>query len=244
MTKKLKTRKNIKDIWNAFMVKGADFSKSKFDIPFCPTTVDVDEIPSAIITYSEAKTIYKKEHRKDKNFKHDAFVCFYEDDQNFDGKRNGIWVNSKRAYDILKHFKGIITPDFSTYQDFPIPFKILNTYRMRAFGYWYGTLCKKKIINNVRWGTKETYKYCFDGIPKNSIVAIGTVGGSPSKLKDRKRFEEGLNEMVRVLRPYAIIINGSANYPCLKNLEKQGIKIYSYPSRTASYFKSRGDSNE
>ena len=50
--------------------------------------------------------------------------------------------------------------------------------------------------------------------------------------------------MVRVLRPYAIIIYGSANYPCLKNLEKKGIKIYSYPSRIASYFKSRGDSNE
>ena len=64
MTKKIKTRKNIKDIWNAFMVKGADFSKSKFDIPFCPTTVDVDEIPSLIITYSEAKTIYKREYKK------------------------------------------------------------------------------------------------------------------------------------------------------------------------------------
>ena len=115
---------------------------------------------------------------------------------------------------------------------------------MRAFGYWYGTLCKKKIINNVRWGTKETYKYCFDGIPKNSIVAIGTVGGSPSKLKDRKRFEEGLDEMIRVLRPYAIIIYGSANYLCFDKLKDQGIEIYSYPSRTASYFKSRGDSNE
>lgn len=244
MTKKIKIRKNIKDIWNSFMVEGADFSKSEFDIPFCPTTVDINEIPSTIITYSEAKVIYKKENRKNKNFENDAFVCFYEDDQNFDGKRKGIRVNPKKAYNILKHFKGIITPDFSTYQDFPISIKIFNTYRMRAFGYWYGTLCNKKVISNARWGTEETYKFCFNGIPQNSIIAIGTVGGSPFRLIDRKRFEEGLDEMVKILKPYAIIIYGSANYSCFDKLKDQDIKIYSYPSRTASYFKNRGDSNE
>lgn len=62
---------------------------------------------------------------------------------------------------------------------------------MRAFGYWYGTMCRKQVINNVRWGTEETYEYCFDGIEENSTVAIGTVGGSPYKLIDRERFEKG-----------------------------------------------------
>ncbi|MDO4484021.1 MAG: DUF4417 domain-containing protein [Clostridia bacterium] len=48
-------------------------------------------------------------------------------------------------------------------------------------------------MNNVRWGTSESYRYCFVGIPTHSVVAIGTVGGSPRKLEDRERFETGLN---------------------------------------------------
>ncbi len=232
-------RKNIKDIWNAFMVDGADFSLSDYDIPSCPTTMKQDEIPDKIITYSEAITIYNRLHTKDKEFVYDAYVCFYEDDQNFDGKRKGIWVYPKNAYNVLSHFSGIITPDFSTYQDFPIALKIYNTYRMRAFGYWYGTKCGKNVINNVRWGTEETYSFCFDGITKNTIVAIGTVGGSPFKLLDRKRFEDGLEEMVKRLEPSGIIVYGSANYPCFKRLKEQGIKIFEFPSRTSSYYQNR-----
>ena len=41
------------------------------------------------------------------------------------------------------------TPDFSTYQDFPEPLKVYNTYRMRAFGYWL-TKNGIKVINNIR----------------------------------------------------------------------------------------------
>ncbi len=235
-------RQNIKDIWNAFMVDGADFSLSDHDIPLCQTTLIPNEIPNRIITYSEAITIFNKLQKENKEFKYDAFVCFYEDDQNFDGKRKGIWVYPKNAYNVLRHFSGIITPDFSTYQDFPIALKIYNTYRMRAFGYWYGSKCGKNVINNVRWGTKETYCFCFDGIPKNSIVAIGTVGGSPFKLLDRKRFEDGLEEMVEKLKPSGMIIYGSANYPCFEKLEEQGIEIFEFPSRTNSYYKNRGKS--
>lgn len=140
------TRRNLKDIWNAFMVDGAVFTEN--DIPVCPTTALA--IPSRIITYSEAKTIHNKNIKEDSNYFFDAFVCFYEDDQNFDGVRSGIWWHPGKAYEILKHYAGIITPDFSTYQDFPEPLKVWNTYRMRAFGYWYGTMCEKQVINNVR----------------------------------------------------------------------------------------------
>lgn len=232
-------RANIKDIWNAFMVYGADFSASTFDIPLCPTTVRRDAIPNRIVTFSEAINIYNKFRKISEEFKIDAFVCFYEDDQNFDGKRKGIWANPRNAYNILKHFSGIITPDFSTYQDFPIALKIYNTYRMRAFGYWYGSKCEKYVINNLRWGTAETYRFCFDGIQKNSIVAIGTVGGSPFKLLDRKRFEDGLEEMIKRLCPHTIIVYGSANYPCFKRLKERGIEIFEYPSRTNSYYQNR-----
>ncbi len=227
-------RKGCRDIWNAFMVKGATFTEH--DIPYCPTTAK--SIPENIITYDEARSIYKKElEHKNKEFKNSAFVCFYTDDYKFDSTC-GIWFGYKTAFRILQHFAGIITPDFSTYQDFPEPLKIYNTYRMRAFGYCYGRQ-GGEVINNVRWGTPETYDYCFAGIPQNSVVAIGTVGGSPRKLLNRKRFEDGLDEMIKRLSPKLIIVYGSANYHCFEKLKEQGISIINFPSKTAKAFERR-----
>ncbi len=217
------------------MVKGATFSPN--DIPFCPTTAKV--LPKVIITWNEAKDIYMRHMKtKKRNFHVDAFVCWYIDDYKFDALRKGIWRNYNYVLKVLRHFTGVITPDFSTYQDFPEPLKLWNTYRMRAFGYWLGKN-GVSVINNVRWGTPETWRYCFDGIPQNSIVAIGTCGGSPRKLIDRERFEKGLDKLVDVLSPHTIIVYGSANYPCFRKLVRQGVKIVSYPSKTAQVFAGR-----
>ena len=219
------------------MCEGADFSKSKSDIPFCPTTAT--KLPAAIIPWDEAKRLYRKAlARKDKNFYCNAFVCFYLDDYKFDGPFRGIWRKSAYALKILCHFAGAITPDFSTCQDFPQPLKLYNTYRMRVFGYWLGKN-GISVINNVRWGTPETWRYCWDGIPKNSIICIGTVGGSPRKLINRERFDKGLEELARVLQPHTILVYGSANYPCFKKLIERGIKVITYPGSTASAFAKR-----
>lgn len=82
---------------------------------------------------------------------------------------------------------------------------------MRAFGYWLGKN-GIAVINNVRWGTLESWWYCFDGLPKDSIITIGTVGGTPHKTDDRLRFENGLKELVKRNSPHTIITYGSANY--------------------------------
>ena len=109
---------------------------------------------------------------------------------------------------------------------------------MRAYGYWLGRN-GINVINNVRWGTPETYRYCFDGIPEHSIVAIGTCGGSPRKLIDRRRFEDGLDEMIKRLKPHTIIIYGSAKYDCFEKLKERGINIIDFPSQTAKAFERR-----
>ncbi len=235
---KSKVRSDLRDVWNAFMLEGASYTKN--DIPICHTTAVAP--PEEVITWKEAKSIYKKHlAKKEKGFKHKAFVCFYMDDYKFDGTR-GIWHDYNHALKVLRHFGGVITPDFSTYQDFPEPIKIYNTYRMRAFGYWL-TRNDVQVINNVRWGTSESYRYCFDGIDTDSMIAIGTVGGSPRKYIDRLRFEEGLAVLVRTLRPHTIVVYGSANYPCFEKLKEQGVNIIVFSSETARAFERR-KSNE
>ena len=229
-----KIRSSCKDVWNAFMTEGATFCRH--DIPFCPTTAT--SLPKDLLTWDEAKSIYQNHiKQKDYDFCIDAFINWYTDDYKFDTSR-GIWHDYKKALEIIKHFAGIITPDFSTYQDFPEPVKLYATYRMRAFGYWAGKE-GVHVINNVRWGTEETYSYCFEGIPDNSIVCIGTVGGGPRKLENRERFEKGMYKMVEVLHPHTILIYGFAKGECFDKLRKQGINIVSYPSKTARDFERR-----
>ena len=230
----IETRKGCKDVFNAYMCETATFTKN--DIPICPTTATSP--PKEIITWVEAKSIYKKQLRlKNADFKHDAFVCFYIDDYKFDGPR-GIWHDSAHALKVLRHFAGVITPDFSTNQDFPMPWKVFNTYRMRTFGYWLGKN-GIPVINNLRWGSAESYWYCFDGVEKNSIIAIGTCGGSPKKLVDRKGFEDGLAVLVDKLQPHTIVVYGSANYECFEKLKNKGIKIIAFSSETAKAFERR-----
>lgn len=235
-----KARKGIHSIWwKPEMLVGAD--KSKSGIPYCPTTAT--EISKDLITYTEAKQIYKEEQRKgNKAFVRDVFVCFYEDDYKFDSTC-GIWFRNKQAYKILKHFAGIITPDFSTYYDFPDPLKRWNTYRMRAFGYWYGKLCGKQVINNVRGDLVDSWEYCFDGISQNSILAIGTVASDVKKLYYRSTFETWLDEMVFILKPKVILVYGSSNYACFDRLREKGIRIVTYQSKTARFY-AGGESNE
>jgi hypothetical protein len=230
-------RKGCEDIWNAFMLDNAKFSPH--DIPYCPTYLP-NGLPKKLISFVNAKTLYNKECQKgNHNFHVDAFIHFYIDDQKFDGKRSSIWLYPEKALAIIKHFAGIISPDFSTYADFPDPLKRYNTYRMRTFAYWCYTQ-KIPVINNVRWGTEETWEYCFDGIEKNSIIFIGAVASGLHMLCNRPRFEKGLDELVKRVNPHTIIVYGSANYDCFDRLKSSGIQIIEFPSDTSLSFASRG----
>lgn len=179
----------FRNIYKSFMVEEAEFLP-EFDIPKCPCTAK--GIPTNLIYYNDMQ----------ENRKYRGFVHFYMDDYKFES----IWNHSKAALKKFKNCDGVITPDFSTYQDMPVALKIYNTYRMRAFGYWIGKN-GIQVINNVRWGTPETYRYCFDGIPKNSIVCISTVGCFGTK-RDEMRFIEGLEVMIGTLNPSHILVYG------------------------------------
>ena len=235
-------RPGCKDLWNAFMVDGAEFTLGS-DMPVCPCTAN--DIPKKLISYADAKHLHKTNVKKDPEYHVDAFIHFYIDDQKFDGPESGVWFYPYKALEIIRHFSGIITPDYSTNQDFADPIKRYNTYRMRAFGRWISTF-GISVINNVRWGTEETWDYCFDGIPTNSIVSIGTVASGLRIKENLLLFEPGLYKMVEVILPHTIIVYGSANYNCFKVLSEKGIQIVGFPSDTSLAFakKKGGDVNE
>ena len=178
-----------------------------------------------IIQRSGAKLGELKEIKKNKDFKDERYICFYLHDQFFD-KLHGIWFDYNKAIEIIKHFGGIITPDFSTNIDFPQGLKFFNTYRMRAFGYWVSTF-GINVINNVRW-SHDTKAYCFNGIPKNSVVCLGTSASGLTVKRNREEYESFLKLMIKKLKPKIILIYGSSNYSFFKELEEEGIIIKDY----------------
>lgn len=230
-----KKRNGLKDIWNAFMVENAVFSQN--DIPLCPTTAT--NIPNALIGYDEAKKIHKQMMKKgNKNYHINAFIHFYIDDSKFDGKRTSIWLYPSVALRIIKHFDGIISPDFSTYADFPDPIKRKNYYRMNAFGYWVGSL-GYSVISNLRWDCINPTGYCLDGIPHNSMLCLGAVASSLKYGVTYDLFAQQLIEVIEILTPTILIVNGSINYPCFDEVRKMGVNVISFPGRTQQYYERR-----
>lgn len=229
------TRNGIVDIWNAFMLVDASFDIH--DIPFCPTTAK--QIPGQLVSWSEAKRLHKKAiKRGEKDYRISAFIHFYIDDVKFDGARSSIWLFPWRAYEVIRHYDGIITPDFSMCQDFPKPLKLFAVYRMRAFGYWIGAM-GLGVINNVRWGTRETWDYCFAGIRTHTVVAVGTVASGLKEKKNRPLFEEGFFELIAKLKPAAIIVYGASTYECFEKIKNMGIEVYQFDSDTSVAFRKK-----
>ena len=229
-------RSGCKDIWNAWMID-EQTEWDVGDIPFCPTTAI--GVPSNLVFYKDAVDAHRKHMQKlGSDYQVEAFLHGWGDDYKFDARRNSIWLYPEKFWTVAKHYAGFITPDFSTNIDFPDPLRRYNTYRMRAMGYWMGKR-GKAVINNVRWGTADTYDIDFAGLPKNSLIAIGSVASGLRRLENRALFECGLREMAKRLEPKVVVVYGSDRYPCFEELRNQGIEIVSFPSDTNRAFQGR-----
>ena len=196
-------------IYKVAMVEGTKFC-FPVDIPECPCTAN--SIPKKLIYYDKISTEGRCL----------GFVHFYMDDYKFES----IWNHPEAALEKLQRCGGVITPDFSTYQDMPAALKIYNTYRMRAVGYWLGKN-GIQIINNVRWRTPETYSYCFLGVPQDSIVCVSTVGCLGSQ-RDENRFAEGLAVMIDTLKPRHILMYGKKGRNFFDKYIERGIPVTFY----------------
>lgn len=149
-------------------------------------------IPSKLIGFNYAKT------SKEKN----VGIHFYLDDYQFER----LWNNPEEYIDILKQYECILSPDFSLYMDMPMPMKIWNIYRSRLIGQYYQSQ-GIKVIPTLSWAEEETFEFCFEGIPKGSIVSISTIGVKKNK-EALKIWKAGVDELIRRIEPSTILIYG------------------------------------
>ncbi len=113
-----------------------------------------------------------------------------------------LWGSPEQYVDKLMEFDCIFTPDFSLYSDMPIAMQIWNTYRSRLVGQImqdYGI----KVVPTVSWGLPETFDFCFDGIEEGSICVVSTIGVKKDE-EATKIWRDGMDEMIKRIKPYAI----------------------------------------
>ena len=212
-------RKGCKDVFNAFLVVMATYF-GYFEFPIIEPCY---EIPNALISFSKCIA--------SKNF--DYWIHFYEDDYLFER----LWRNPKKYLPILQRYNGVILPDWSLYRDMPLVMQLWNIYRSRAIGTWLQAN-GVKVIPNVRYGDWRTYKVCTEGLPKHSVIAIGTHGTLKNKA-DRDILIKGLEVVVSRLIPAAIVVYGSCPDSVFQKYKDIGIKVYHYESELGKAMSAR-----
>lgn len=182
-------RERTNKAYNLDLVNYVDMTNDFWQMP----VIENDGyVPTDLTGFNYAKT------KKDKN----TGIHFFVDDYQFER----VWNNPEKYVGILADYDCILSPDFSLYMDMPMPMKIWNVYRSRQVGAYYQSR-GLRVIPTISWAEKETFEFCFKGIPKGSIVAISTIGVKQNE-DARKIWEDGVAEMIRQIEPSTIIVYG------------------------------------
>lgn len=126
-------------------------------------------------------------------------VHFFVDDYRF----NSIYNNPEKSLRKYSQYAFLLTPDFSTYADMDLWRQLESVAKNR----WCGAYWQSKgltVIPTISWSTSRSYEFCFDGVEKGSIVAIGMIGCKGNK----RDFLRGYNAMLEKIEPESIICFG------------------------------------
>ena len=183
-----KTRNNLR----LNLVKGAEL-EGEFEFPKIKATQTTFS-KYELVPFNIAVSLLERK----KNY----YVHFYIDDYQFDR----VWNFPEKYLNLLKEFKGIIMPDFSLYIDMPKAQQIWNSYRSKVLGYYFQSQ-GIEVIPNASWSDESSFEWCFDGLPKNSVIAVSSIGCMKNP-KATLGFCKGFNEMLKRLQPIEILFYG------------------------------------
>lgn len=167
-------------------------SHGKWNIPLIKKqAVDVENI--SLIACSDTRSNDNETNTKNG-------VHFFVDDYRF----NGIYNNPEKSLRKYSQYAFLLSPDFSTYADMNLWRQLESVAKNR----WCGCYWQEQgltVIPTISWSTPRSYEFCFDGVEKNSIVAIGMIGCKQNK----KEFLRGYDYMLSKIEPEAVICFGT-----------------------------------
>lgn len=118
-----------------------------------------------------------------------------------------VWAAPDKYLPVFQQYQAIIQPDFSQYTNMPVAMRIWNHYRKMWLSAYYQSH-GIRVIPAPGWSDEASYEYCFDGMPKHSLLVISTVGCIQSK-GPRKLFMKGLERCLDVLEPSQVVFYGA-----------------------------------
>lgn len=118
---------------------------------------------------------------------------------------NRVWSRAEENARFLQGFKAVLSPDFSQYVDMPQALRLYNHYRkMWVSAYWQAQ--GMRVIPVIRWSDKDSFEYCLDGMPKNSLIACSVVGCRRGGFEEE--FKYGYERCLEELQPSGILFYG------------------------------------
>lgn len=182
--------------------KGKFPSAGPFDIPIIrPAETDCVEF----IRFGEAKKC---------SFRSGVGVHFFTNDATF----SYVWSHPDDYTAMLSSFACVLSPDFSTYTDYPVALQIWNHYRKHWLAAYWQSL-GMTVIPSISWSTPQSYDWCFNGEPKHSTVAVASTGALTNK-QTRLLFLAGYEAMMERLEPEKILFYGEVPKECKGNIQR------------------------
>lgn len=125
----------------------------------------------------------------------------------YDYKIDPAWNNPSKVVPCLQNYHTVLGPDYSIFVDQPRAINVWNVFRNRWISsYWQANHIK--VIPSASWGNVNSFEYCFDGLPEDSVIAIGhIVKGSDRNYK--KLYRLGVEALVDKKSPSTILVYGS-----------------------------------
>ena len=140
---------------------------------------------------------------------------FYLDDYQF----QRLWNRPDDYIPLLKQFAAVCSPDFSQYTDMPPTMRMYNHYRKHWLAaYWQ--MNGIHVIPTICWSDSNSFDWCFDGEPTNSIVSISSVG-TQADAESQMMFSDGCREAIKRLQPTEILWYGK----CPEEFDWNVVKI-------------------
>lgn len=199
------------DGFQAYLIKDVNLVG---DVPM-PEILDMHNtsIPKCLISFEKINITETKR----------GYIHFFIHDRLFEE----FIARVKDFIPLLQQFDGVLSPDCSMAIGQLDYLQKTNNYFRQAVGAYlqkYGI----PVIPTIRWSDEESLKYCLNGIPHNSIIAISTHGCIKTN-EQKKAFRKCLIIVLETLKPTDVLIHGYMPEVIFGGLDKY-TRFHNYPN--------------
>ncbi len=142
---------------------------------------------------------------KNKHIGSSSALHFFLDDYKF---HSAITRNLEATTYSIIDYGYVFAPDCSLYVDVPKQVNLQAIYLSRfAAAYWQ--ICGINVIPVASWGNVSSLSYCFEGLPKHSVIAICGIGHEHSK-GAKSLWLYAVHKLIEILKPTILIVFGGS----------------------------------